>query len=476
VTTGPPSLQRRRLFLCVLALAISALTDARAAPTKGDIDRFLRTEMVRGGPPGMSVAVVRDGRVEYARGFGYADLQNRVKATPETVYRIASITKQFTAAMVMQLVREGKIKLDDPIRKTLTILPEVWDKITVRQLLNHTSGIRDYVGLPGFFALQSRNPTAPDGIWRLVEKEPLDFEPGTKWSYSSTGYCILGSLIEKVDGRPYAESLKVCILDPLGMTQTYFTSEETVVKGRAQGYSRQPNGSYKNAAYLNMDWPYSAGSMESTVRDLAKWDAALTNATILPKDLLREMWAPTALTRGGKADYGFGWELANVNGNEIVRHSGGINGFRSEIERAPGKGLTVIVLTNSEAANAVRIASRLLGFVDPQLRKAPEPAIEDKDPETTRTARRVFEGILADKLDRTELGPKLNERTTPSMVSSVAAQFKAAGKLRKFELLSASDNGEGKQRTYRAMVGTWEVRLDFVFGKSGLIEELLLHM
>lgn len=450
------------------------LIAAASGPSNRDIDRFLQNAMKTASTPGMSVAIVRNGKVAYAKGFGLADMQNDVKARPDTVYRIGSVTKQFTATMIMQLVQEGKLALDDPMRKHLPDLPEAWDKVTVRHLLNHTSGIPSYTGLPDMMAKTVRQPVAPRGIVATVEKMPLEFEPGSQWRYNNSAYEILGLLIEKYDGRPFEKSLQERILKPLGMDQTYFTSQSTIVKRRAQGYSPRGRAVF-NADFLDMSWPYAAGSMESTVLDLAKWDAALYGDRILPQSVLRQMWTRTRLTTGKEQDYGFGWDVKDVNGNRVIAHNGGIHGFISNIRRVPEKGLTVVVLTNSDGSDCDGITTRLLGFLDPTLKPKPVAAIEDKDPATTKFARETFESILAGTLDRSRLGPELAKLLTPEFLAGAREQLTKSGPLKSFRLIASRDEGGKKIRTFAITLGETELKLEYVQGPTGLVEMLGVH-
>jgi CubicO group peptidase (beta-lactamase class C family) len=422
----------------------------------------------------MSVAVVRQGKLVYAKGFGFADLENDVKAKPDTVYRIGSVTKQFTATMVMQLVQEGKLKLDDPMRKHLPDLPEAWDKVTIRHLLNHTSGIHNYTQLPKIMEEGVRTPTTPRGIVATVEAMPLDFEPGSKWNYSNTAYEILGLIVEKYDARPFGQSLQARIFGPLGMSNSHFASNGDVVKGRAQGYTEK-EGKIRNADFIDMSWPYAAGSIESTVVDLAKWDAALYGDKVLPQAALKQMWTKTRLSTGNDFGYGFGWGLKEVNGYPIVEHNGGIHGFISNIRRAPGKGLTVVVLTNSDHSDADGVAERLMAFIDPDL-KAKEPAaLKDKDPATTQLARKTFESVLAGNLDRTKLGPELAKLLTPQFLEGAQKQLSASGPLKRFVLIASEDKDGKKHRTFGVTLGEAMLKFEFVVGPTGLIEAMGIH-
>ena len=465
------------MFLPALCLSILYFPDLKKAqlPQEGELDAYFKQQIAAKKSPSISVAVVKAGKVVYAKGFGAADLENDIAATPETVYRIGSITKQFTATMIMQLIHEGKLTLDQKFRTILPDMPEAWDKVTVRQLLNHTSGIKAYTEVKGLFEDAAMKPTSPAGILKTVEKEPMDFEPGSQWHYNNSGYELLGMIIEKLDGQKYEASLHKRILDPLGMTSTYFTSEKTLVKHRAQGYQSDKKGGFEHAAYLNMDWPYAAGSIESTTLDLAKWDAALYGDKILSQSDLKQMWTPTTLSTGKKEDYGFGWQIGKVKGIDLVEHGGGIHGFTTYIRRAPAKQLTVIVLTNDGEGDSQALAGGAFGIVDPIFKIEPPKAIVDTDAAATRFARTTLQSMLDGKLDRSKLTPEFSKLVTPKMEEDAKSGLGAMGKITKFELISDETKAGKRARSYRVGLGSTVLTMRVVIDEKGLISGLDLR-
>ncbi len=453
----------------MLSITLSALAVLLQTPAYApQLDAFFEDVVKKGRCPSVTVAVVRQGKVEYAKGYGLADLENEVPATPETVYRLGSITKQFTATMIMQLVAEGKLNLDDPFEKSLAGMPHAWSAVTIRQLLNHTSGIKSYTEVKGLFEDQVYKPTNPSGIIKTVAKDPLDFPSGTKWHYNNSGYELLGMLIEKADGRPYEASLNARILKPLGMSQTYFTSESTVVKHRAQGYS-PANGGFKHTSYLNMDWPFAAGSMESTVLDLAKWDAALYGEAVLPQASLKQMWTPTKLTGGKVEKYGFGWALETVNDTAIVQHGGGINGFTTNIRRAPSKQITVIVLTNSDASNPDAYAKAALGMAEPSLKVAESKTTVDTDAKTDAFAKSMLQAALDGTIDRSKLTPAFSKILTPELASQAKEQLGKLGVINEFKLVDTKEVDGKKVRSYQIVLGTTALKMVIIFDAAGLV-------
>ena len=323
------------LFECLL---LAALLPARADQT----DVLIKAEMERRQIPGLSLAVCRAGKLIKARGYGLANLELAVPVRPDTVFEIGSVTKQFTAALVLMLMEEGKLGLDEKISRYLGELPAAWSNITLRHLLTHTSGLRNYTGLPGMEA--SKHLTRADFI-KALAPHPLDFPPGESWSYCNTGYNLLGFILEKVSGKSYWQLLDERIFKPLGMTATQSRDLKTIIPRRAAGYEKA------QGKLINRDSDltdvFSAGAIASTVLDLAKWDAALDTDKLLQRSSREQMWAPVRLNRGQTHAYGFGWGLEEFEGRRNIGHGGSTSGFSASLQRFPDDRLTVIVLCNS---------------------------------------------------------------------------------------------------------------------------------
>jgi CubicO group peptidase (beta-lactamase class C family) len=300
-------------------------------------DEFIRDEMRRQNIPGLSLAVLMHGKTIKTAAYGFSNIKQRTPATPETIYQIASVSKQFIAAGVMSLVQDGQLDLGDSISMYLKDAPSAWGGITIRHLLTHTSGlVRES---PGFDPLKVQSDAA---VIRAAYAIPLLFAPGARWEYSNLGYFVLAEVMRVVTGRPWADYLNERIFSPLGMTSTYPTNTKIVLANRAQGYV--DNNALRDAAA----WPAlrPSGAFLSTVLDLAKWDAALITGGILTDSTRRQMWTPVTLNDGSSAPYGFGWMLANVRGHRLVHHPGGMPGARADIARFVDDELTVIVLMN----------------------------------------------------------------------------------------------------------------------------------
>ncbi len=321
----------------------------RAHPSRAEVrervDSLARAFVASSEAPGVSVAVIRAGRdtVVFA-GYGEADLENDVPATPATVYRIGSITKQFTAAAVMRLVERGSVRLGDSIGKYLPDLPRAWHVVKVRQLLNHTSGIPSYTDLGESWAKRWGEHMSPDTLVALTAHEPMDFPPGTGWRYDNTGYVVLGMLLEKLSGVPYAKYLDSTMFEPLGLAHTHYCDRAPLISHRARGYARDGDA-FINAPYLDMSQPYAAGALCSTVGDLARWNRLLATGKVVSVASYAAMTTPEG--NAGLNHYGFGLVRSAVGGHIEIAHGGGIHGFITSNAYFPHDSLSITVLANA---------------------------------------------------------------------------------------------------------------------------------
>lgn len=355
------------------ALLLAATAAAAHAQDRSDralvsyVDSVANAAIAQHRTPGVSVMIVKHGKTVLAKGYGYADLENDVPATPATVYRIGSITKQFTAAGIMRLMEQGKLSLDDTLQKFLPNFPAQGNHVTIRHLLNHTSGIKSYTSLPRWQKVM-RIDLVPDSLVALFENEPFDFKPGDRWLYDNSGYFLLGMIIEKVSGKPYAQYVQDEFFTPLGLEGTVYCDEAPLIKHRARGYVPKPNGQFENAAPLSMTQPYAAGSLCSTVADLATWTAALSSGKVVSAASYKQMTTPLTLNDGKPLNYGFGLGVGKLRGHRQISHNGGINGFVSELHHYVDDSVITVVLTNVESATAPQlekvIAARALGIPD----------------------------------------------------------------------------------------------------------------
>jgi CubicO group peptidase (beta-lactamase class C family) len=346
-----------RVPLILQAISLLILSSSVQGQSPADaVSDYVKTEMQRQHIPGLSLLVVRDGKILKAEGFGLANVELQVPVKPETVFQSGSLGKQFTATAVMMLVEEGKVGLDDPLTKYFPKAPESWRQVTVRELLSHTAGFGDY---PKNFNF--RKDWTEDGLLKLVEGIPLAYAPGTKWEYSNLGFLTLGIVIHRVTGEFYGDFLQQKIFQPLGMTSSRIISEADVVPNRAAGY-RLLKGEIKNQEWVApMVNTTADGSLYFSILDLAKWDAALYTDKLLKRTSLDLMWTPVKLKNGqpNKGHYGFGWFIDERSGHRCIHHDGSWQGFETAIDRYTDDHLTVVALTNLAGAEPGKITQHV---------------------------------------------------------------------------------------------------------------------
>ncbi|HVG07762.1 MAG TPA: serine hydrolase [Thermoanaerobaculia bacterium] len=368
-------MNHRRASAAIVLIGLAFFIASSASADK--VDDYIKTEMERHKIPGLSLAVVRDGEILQAKGYGLSNVELNVAATPETIYQSGSIGKQFTATLAMMLVEEGKLSLDDRIAKHIHEAPASWRDITVRHLLTHTSGISDSL----YEKMNMRQDYTEDELLQQIAALPLDFQPGEQWNYSNPGYMTLGILIHKVSGKFYGDLLREKIFGPLGMTTARVIDEADIIPNRAAGY-RLVQGELKNQEWVAPKLNTTAdGSLYLTVLDMAKWDAALYSDKLLKRDSLDLMWTPATLNNGKTVQYGFGWRFGEMRGHRVIRHGGGWQGFSTHIARWVDKKLTVIVLANLAGAPVDTIANGVVSLYHPELAAVEHTAIP-VDPKT----------------------------------------------------------------------------------------------
>jgi CubicO group peptidase (beta-lactamase class C family) len=365
---------KRRAVVWTLGLLVGAgLAPARAdAPVTGTpvpaaVDAIVREAIATGPIVGLSVAVARQGKILFAAGYGHADLESGARATPATIYHLGSITKPLTAAAVVQLVEAGKVAPEDELTRFFPDYPVQGHRVTVHHLLNHTSGIKNYLMVPRWQEMV-RLDLGHEQLVGMFRSEPFDFPPGARFSYSNSGYYLLGLIIEQAAGLSYPDYLKTRMFDPLGMASAAACEHRPVVKGRARGYE-VVDGVVLNAEYFSMTHAYAAGAVCASALDLLKWVRALAEGRVVSPASFRRMAAPGTLTDGTQVEYGYGLASSFLEGHPRVSHIGGIRGFASQFAHYPDDDLTVVVLTNTENAKAAtieaRIARAVLGLPEP---------------------------------------------------------------------------------------------------------------
>lgn len=354
-----------------------------------------------------SALVAENGKVIYKGGFGMANMEWNIPNAPDTKFRLGSITKQFTATLTLQLVEQGKIKLDGKISDYLPdYRKDIGQKVTIHHLLTHTSGIPSYTSAPGFFANVSRDPYKVSDFVKQYTSGDLEFEPGTKYTYNNSGYFLLGAIIERVTGKTYEQALKEMIFDPVGMKNTGYDHHGTLLSKRATGYTKSPTG-YDNAPYLDMSIPYAAGSLYSTVEDLYLWDQALYTDKLLTAQSKELMFKPFL------QNYAYGWSVRDASFKfndqpvQMISHGGGINGFTTVIVRFPKEKHLIVILDNTGSPNLNRLSDRIAKIIYDQpyeLPKMPissmvEKTIAEKGLEAAIAEYRDLKAKQADKYD-----------------------------------------------------------------------------
>jgi CubicO group peptidase (beta-lactamase class C family) len=336
-------------LLARTALAASAPPDLPArldeiAQTYVDNHQFMGT-----------VLLARDETVVFTKSYGSADLEWNIPNSRTTKFRVGSLTKQFTAACILLLEERGKLKVDDPIRQYYPDAPAPWDKITLADLLHHTSGIHSYTNDPEFDVF-TKLPATPEDLVKRVRDKPLGFEPGSRMNYSNTGYILLGMVIEKTSGMKYADFLKSNILDPLGMKDSGHDANAMLLPQRAAGYSRGASGTI-NAQYIDMTVPYSAGSLYSTVDDLLRWQRGLFGGKVLTNASLTKMITPA------QKDYAYGVAVVKKPGGTVIRHGGGVPGFNAELAYFPESGYVIVALSNLNGPGTTGMVDKVAGLL-----------------------------------------------------------------------------------------------------------------
>lgn len=424
-----------------ITLLLTATCFAQDALT-GKVDDFVKNEMQKQRIPGVSVAVVKDGKVVLEKGYGFSNLEHQVAVKPETIFQSGSVGKQFTAAAVMLLVEEGKISLDEKIGKYLGEVPESWKNVTVRHLLTHTGGMTDY---PADFDFR-RDYTEEDLLTR-AKAIPLAFQPGEKWQYSNLGYVTLGILIHKVSGKFYGDFLQERIFAPLGMTTARIINEADIVPNRSAGYMLV-KGELKNQEWVSPSLNTTAdGALYLTVKDMVKWDAALNGEILLKPTSLAQMWTPVKLNDGKTHPYGFGWALAEVNKQRIIQHGGAWQGFKSFIARYPDNRLTVIVFANLSQANESKLARGIAAIYEPTLAPIPPKAIEDKEPKITAMVKELLQKSADGTVDPNLFSTQTRAVLFPDRYKEAGEFLKSLGAL--IEIQPLEQKVEAETRLYR---------------------------
>lgn len=346
------------------------------------VDAIAAEFLGKKGAVGLSIGVARKGEVVLEKGYGLADAEFDVPANAETMFRIGSVTKQFTSAAIMLQIEQGHMSLDDTLEKLVPEFPTPGHTVTLRQLLNHTSGIPSYTDIGDAWAAKWPLELKHEELLALVKDKPFDFEPGTNWNYNNTGYYLLGMALEKASGKSYAVHVKKTLFEPIGLKRTRYDSNTELIKNRAQGYTLSILG-LVNDQQIGMGQPGGAGGLISTGGDLVRWQMALTSGRVVKPESYALMTTPTVLPNGKNTGYGFGLMIDTFLDKKRIQHSGGIFGFNSMLIWLPGDDVHVAVISNSEPLPSGKVADEVvyaaLGIEKPKVKDDPTTAeLRDK--------------------------------------------------------------------------------------------------
>lgn len=337
------------LFLSFSALILSYGQTKQEQEVIKSIDNLISGRLGKISP-GCAVLIAKNGHIFYQKAFGVADLELNVPAQPNMVFRIGSITKQFTAVAILQLMERGEISVQDSLQKFIADFPAKGHTITIEDLLTQTSGIPDYLNLDFNVPNPFRIDFTPRQIIDSLKKLPLEFVPSSKFAYSNSNYFLLGYIVEKVSGLTYKEYLKQNIFNPLGLKNTYYEDPAEIIPDRAKGYEKA-NDKYYNADFISMAGFYSAGALLSNTEDLYKWNTALIDHRLLKKETLAKAFEPKKLTNNTRSGYGYGWFIRSIEGSKSIEHGGSIFGFRAEEIYLPNENIYVTGLFNCRQPN-----------------------------------------------------------------------------------------------------------------------------
>lgn len=362
-----PGLLRRTYFArFVIAAALAVCVAARPDAVSRIVDPLAQDIIDTKRSAALGIAIDEGGKMLLDKGYGLADIEKNIKATPDTIYRIGSVTKQFTAVAIIQLIDAGKLTLDEPLGVALPDYPAPPKPITIENLLQHTSGIPNFTSLPSYLPNTAQKVTHADMVARFSAL-PLDFDPGAKWNYSNSAYYLLGMIIEHASGETYADYLARHVLAPAGLKHTEYEAPDG--SGRAQGYHRA-DGALSVAQAIDMSQPFAAGALVSTPSDLVKWMRALVDHRAVPPDALDRITSDTVPVKpDGDERYGYGIGVSVRDGRKIISHAGGINGFASLLAYFPETDRTIAIIANSDGVNIPALLTQIVDQLDKSGKK-----------------------------------------------------------------------------------------------------------
>ena len=461
----------RKLFLCAFILltcsiAFAAPSDSTLSPQlRGSIDDAARQVLKSTGVPSASLAIVQDGKTAYLQAYGEAQLDPQKPATTSMRYALGSISKQFTAAAILMLAEQGKLSLDDPVAKYVPGLTE-GNKVTIRELLSHTSGYQDF--WPQDYAPPEMfQPITAERIMDRWARKPLDFAPGTKWQYSNTNYVIAGVIVEKVAGMPLFQFVTQRIFAPLGMKSVADADKNESAAVDPTGYMRYALGPLRPAGREGAGWMFAAGELSMTAEDLAKWDISMIDETVLKPASYQEMETETLLKNGLGTRYGLGVTITSQNGHRVVEHGGEVLGFVAENIVLPDDKIAVVVLTNQDASSAA-------GDIGSQVSKLLLNAANPNDPKQDEVMRKVYDGLQQGKIDRTLFTENCNAYFTAQALKDYADSLGPLGAPESFTQARSSLRGGMTERVYNVKYPNKTLNIIIYQMPDGKIEQYLI--
>lgn len=458
----------RSLALAVLLAAPSTVAaQGRLSEQIDSVDAYIGRVMVERQIPGLAVAVMRDGEVLLTKGYGFADLEHRVPVTSRTVFQSGSVGKAFTVMAILMLVDDGRVQLEAPLKAYFPDAPAAWDSLSVRHLLEHTSGLPGY---PDGFDF--RRDWSEDELFAMIRDQPLGFAAGARRGYSNLGFITLGILVRRVTGMFYGDFLAERIFRPSGMPSARVISEADVVPDRARGY-RLVDGVLKNQEWVAPTLNTTAdGSLLLSALDLAAWDRALHQRLLLSASGYTRMWTRLVTTDGVEQPFGFSWQIPDVGAQRLIEHSGGWQGFTANYSRYPATGLSVAVLLNRRGADPIEVTRGIQRVFHPELSIAGMPAIPEPDPEMAAFVRTFVADVAANQMRAAQFSASLAEEILAA-AGPAAERFRSYGVLQRSELVSRTVTPDGVRRVaYRLSYSARQILLRLDRDARGVIIDL----
>lgn len=460
------SSQKSRLALFGRLMVLCLILGLGTSFVRADeIDDLVKQQMEADHIPGLSIAVVHKGKIVKLQGYGVSDLEKKTPVTPQTMFKIASVSKQFIASAIVLLAADGKLNLNDSMTRYFPDAPETWKPITLKHLLSHTSGlVRES---PAFHPIFAKSDLE---IVKATYPVPMKFQPGERWEYCNVGYFALADIIRQVSGKPWPEFCQERIFAKAGMPDTFATNAVPEKYGTLISYSWDENTSKKATEFATLR---PSGAFASTVVNLANWELSLQQGKVLSKKLQELMHQPTVLNDGFPYPYGFGWETDTINAVARVRHGGSLGGFRTEFMRFPDEKLAVIVLSNQDSANPMKIASLVATTVLPNLKYRP---IKDTDPAFSATVKKLLESWAEGTADSSIFTPASWKVFEPRFKNPNAIKgFKSLGPITDLSLVESRQTGDFRITRHRITFASQTQLIQIMRTKAGLIADMRLE-